>query len=95
VEVRDTGIGVPPERLAAIFDAFEQGDGSTSRRFGGTGLGLTISRSLCELLGATLDVESEVGVGTTFTVRLPAAEGRAARAPVEVEAAVEVEPVPA
>ena len=55
--VRDTGIGIPPERLEAIFHVFEQAESTTSRRFGGTGLGLAISRSLCELMGHHLDVE--------------------------------------
>ncbi len=68
--VRDTGIGIPPERLQAIFEAFQQADGTTSRRFGGTGLGLTISRSLCQLMGYDLKVESEVGKGSTFTILL-------------------------
>ena len=66
--VIDTGIGIPSERLLAIFEAFEQADGTTSRQYGGTGLGLTISRSLCLLIDATLSVESEVGVGSTFRV---------------------------
>jgi PAS domain S-box-containing protein len=70
IRVRDTGIGIPRERLDAIFEAFEQADSSTARRFGGTGLGLPISRALCELLGYRLDVRSEVGVGTEFTIEL-------------------------
>jgi PAS domain S-box-containing protein len=70
VAVRDTGIGIPPERLEAIFHAFSQADQSTSRRFGGTGLGLAITRSICQLLGYDLDVESTVGEGSTFTIRL-------------------------
>jgi PAS domain S-box-containing protein len=68
--VRDTGIGIPAERLHAIFEAFQQADGTTSRKYGGTGLGLTISRSLCQLLGFDLKVESEVGKGSTFTILL-------------------------
>ena len=79
IRVRDTGIGIPPDRLQAIFEAFQQADGTTSRRFGGTGLGLTISRSLCQLLGYDLKVESRVAKGSTFTILLserhPAAEG--------------------
>ena len=72
IDVTDTGIGIPPQRLASIFDSFEQGDASTRRRFGGTGLGLTISRALCRLLGYRLTVVSEVGVGSTFSVLLHA-----------------------
>ncbi len=67
IAVRDTGIGIPPHRLQAIFEAFQQADGTTNREYGGTGLGLTISRSLCQLLGFDLRVESEVGKGSTFT----------------------------
>lgn len=70
IAVRDTGIGIPAERLQAIFEAFQQADGTTSREFGGTGLGLTISRSLCQLMGFDLRVESEVGKGSTFTILL-------------------------
>jgi CheY-like chemotaxis protein/anti-sigma regulatory factor (Ser/Thr protein kinase) len=74
IRVRDTGIGIPPDRLDAIFEAFEQADSTTSRRFGGTGLGLPISRALCELLGYRLDVRSELNVGTEFAIELlPAA----------------------
>jgi PAS domain S-box-containing protein len=69
LSVSDTGIGIPPDRLASIFESFEQADGTTSREFGGTGLGLAITRSLCALIDATVSVESTVGVGTTFRVR--------------------------
>ena len=68
IQVQDSGIGIPPERLGAIFEAFQQAEGSTARKFGGTGLGLTISRSMCLLMGYDLTVESEVGKGTTFTI---------------------------
>jgi signal transduction histidine kinase len=71
-DVVDSGIGMSPEQTVRIFDAFTQGDESTSRRYGGTGLGLTISREFCELLGGTLEVSSEEGKGSTFTVYLPA-----------------------
>lgn len=71
IMVRDTGIGIPAERQAKIFDPFEQGDSSTRREFGGTGLGLSIVKTFAQLIGSIVDVESEVGVGTTFTVRLP------------------------
>ncbi len=68
IRVRDTGIGIPPDRLQAIFEAFQQADGTTTRRFGGTGLGLTISRSLCQLMGYDLKVESTEGEGSVFTI---------------------------
>ncbi len=70
IEVRDTGIGVRPDRAAAIFNSFEQADTGTTRIYGGTGLGLAISRSLCEQMGFTLTMESEVGVGSTFIIGL-------------------------
>lgn len=70
IAVTDTGIGIPEERLKAIFEAFQQADSSTSRRFGGTGLGLTISRSICLLLGYDLVADSVEGEGSTFTILL-------------------------
>jgi signal transduction histidine kinase/ActR/RegA family two-component response regulator len=71
LSVRDTGIGIAPDKLEQIFESFTQADNSTTRKYGGTGLGLTISRSLAELMNGSLVVESEVGKGSLFTVRLP------------------------
>jgi signal transduction histidine kinase/DNA-binding response OmpR family regulator len=68
--VRDTGIGVPKEKLERIFESFTQADTSTTRRYGGTGLGLTIARNLAEMMGGSLEVESEPGKGSSFTLKL-------------------------
>lgn len=75
VEIVDTGIGIAEEHLESIFDEFRQADGGTARKFGGTGLGLAIAKKYSELLGGTVTVQSEMGVGSIFTLLLPIDSG--------------------
>jgi signal transduction histidine kinase/DNA-binding response OmpR family regulator len=88
-DVSDTGIGMTPEQLDRLFEAFTQADAATTRRYGGTGLGLALSRRLCRMMGGDVTAQSESGRGSTFTIRLPAVvrpaaeEGAALPAPVE------------
>jgi len=70
-QVKDSGIGMSQAQLTKVFEAFTQADSSTTRKYGGTGLGLAITKKFCEMLGGSITVESELGQGTTFSVRLP------------------------
>jgi CheY-like chemotaxis protein len=84
-DVRDTGIGIPPEKQQGVFAAFSQADTSTTRRFGGTGLGLTICARLVELMGGRIWVDSVEGQGSTFhfTLQVQAAQGVARTSPTD------------
>ena len=85
-QVQDSGIGMTPEQVEKLFQPFTQADVSTTRKFGGTGLGLTIVKRFCELMGGRIDVASEAGRGTTFTTWIPALV-----APPQTESAAEID----
>ncbi len=91
ISVRDSGIGIPADKLTGVFNAFEQVDASTSRQFGGTGLGLSISRRIAELLGGDIVLRSEIGVGSEFILLLAErCEGEEAAAPAAASPAAPV-----
>jgi signal transduction histidine kinase/CheY-like chemotaxis protein len=92
-QVQDSGIGLTAEQAAKVFDSFTQADASTTRKYGGTGLGLTITRKFCEMMGGDVSVASEPGKGATFTARIPAqgVDPQATRASIENLAAAVVD----
>jgi signal transduction histidine kinase len=71
IDLEDDGPGIPPDRLPHVFDSFVQGDGSDTRQYGGIGMGLSLARSLAEKMNGHLEVASEIGKGTTFSLYLP------------------------
>jgi len=90
--VRDTGIGIPPDRQIAVFESFTQADGATTRKYGGSGLGLAITKQLVELMGGEIWVHSEVGVGSDFRFRLSLQEAARWSGTAEPEASRQLDP---
>jgi PAS domain S-box-containing protein len=87
LDVSDTGIGIPSDKLGVIFEAFQQGEAGTTRKYGGTGLGLTISQALCRLMGYRIEATSEVGRGSTFSIILRTALSAGSTLPAGSKAA--------
>jgi signal transduction histidine kinase/ligand-binding sensor domain-containing protein/CheY-like chemotaxis protein len=92
-QVKDSGIGMSAEQIAKLFQPFTQADASTTRQFGGTGLGLTISKKFCEMMGGEISIASQLNQGTTFTVTLPAEVRRLEPQVVAAPPAVSLQPV--
>jgi CheY-like chemotaxis protein/anti-sigma regulatory factor (Ser/Thr protein kinase) len=86
IEVKDTGIGISPQKMARLFDRFDQEDATVTRQFGGTGLGLAVSFELCRLMGGSISAESTQGVGSTFRIELPLPHVGDVSEPVDVSA---------